>query len=1330
MYRFQLIFLVVFAALLGGVISSLALEPDDYLGDSAIYTGAPSEQPTPNVLFVIDTSEATLGRAPGVGYNSAISYSSSEGFVNDQIYVGDNAGLFSPSQNLGSVRLSYNPSYPSDPFVSCTTTYNTVINGFDTVKTVNVQSLLAKNGTYSGAGSTKFPNLNVSGTCETDPKGEVYATGNYLNYIYSTAVMDSDAVIIQHTYLWRKNPAKPYVSITENFLLIKELTNATSDDEPGAGDNTELYWSTTLEAPTYPKDADGNWDGSDGWGVGDNYYLPVSSDSKTQREAFYEALVPVIGGASPDVNFGFLYYNLNNQGAELGYPMTFFGEDPSAILEALPQGDEDGDGVTDETPQIDVVISPTQRPASESLYDAGYYFMVNNGVFTPQYIKKDGSMPSQQSVNLTASEQIPADMVNICGYNHIIFLTNGLPNADDGTPDIGDWDDDNTESEGIYVYGKGSHWLDDVAYYLHNIVDLNGDGLPGDITVHTVLAFQTEDELIANTAEDGGGLFYNVADVNGLTRALQEILSNIVSESDTAFVAPVVPASTTNRTISSNKVYLGLFKPMNIEPWRGNLKKYKVSLDNELLDVHGNPATDDQGDFVYSQSFWGTGDVDGDGTDEILGADGTRNLVPDTYSPYNSLSVEDPNGGDGGIVDAGGIGGTLQARDLSTDPRAIYTYLGSNLVLSDSANHVTTSNTNIVAATLGVANSTEKDDLINYLHGYDSYGTTATAKRKWIFGDILHSKPLVFNYSNYGDNVETTCTDFSDLTADFNSTLIFVGANDGMLHAFRDCDGREVWAFIPPSLLPDLKYLPEVGHDYYVDAPSSAYVHDFNNDGIIDDTDGDAVVLIFGLRRGGGNAYLTPGDSRGSYIALDVTDPMNPEFLWEVGSTTSTDFGEFGETWSQPRLHKVLDGSAEKVVMFVGAGYDNNEDLRWGDTQGFPSSVVSSPVDPANDTDTTEPTDDGNVAGSTSDATGSQRNPKGRGLYVIEVATLNKDVSGDYTPDFTNSGAFVWKWTIGEDSDMTYSIPTDIAVIDWDGDGFADRAYAGDTGGRMWRFDLPNDKTTTTWSANKDNWSGKIIFNANPGYEGTVASDGTVTSASDSTNGKKIFYRPAVARSGTNAMLYFGSGDREHPLNLSSNDRMYMLFDRGQGSADEIDEGFLIDVTDNTLQESDSTEQITGLLTELYDSGNYGWYIRLENSGEKMLAPPVVFFGQVFYTTYAPLTGQVSDCEVGNLGISRLYHLDFRTGEAVFNYDFTNDTDTTENQRAIGEEGAILKKSDRVRTLGEGIPSGIVTLIDASGKVTMMISASNRVGTYQAPDAKLITPVYWMQWND
>ena len=39
---------------------------------------------------------------------------------------------------------------------------------------------------------------------------------------------------------------------------------------------------------------------------------------------------------------------------------------------------------------------------------------------------------------------------------------------------------------------------------------------------------------------------------------------------------------------------------------------------------------------------------------------------------------------------------------------------------------------------------------------------------------------------------------------------------------------------------------------------------------------------------------------------------------------------------------------------------------------------------------------------------------------------------------------------------MTNSIPGDIRVLDMSGDGLADRMYAADTGGRVWRFDIVN----------------------------------------------------------------------------------------------------------------------------------------------------------------------------------------------------------------------------------------------------------------------------------
>jgi type IV pilus assembly protein PilY1 len=223
-----------------------------------------------------------------------------------------------------------------------------------------------------------------------------------------------------------------------------------------------------------------------------------------------------------------------------------------------------------------------------------------------------------------------------------------------------------------------------------------------------------------------------------------------------------------------------------------------------------------------------------------------------------------------------------------------------------------------------------------------------------------------------------------------------------------------------------------------------------------------------------------------------------------------------------------------------------------------------------------------------------------------------------------------------------------------------------------------------------------------------------------------------------------------------------MLYDRGQTAIDGINETKMVDLTANPLQDGDPTNDAEVLcklgklsgaacasftLTPPY----YGWYVKLNWDfdanddgindldggaasnvvGEKVLAPAVMFNREAFYTTYSPFPDPTASdpCQAGNLGTSRLYHIDFETAESVFNYDVGNDTeDVSADTRAQGMNGSVLLRSDRARTLGEGIPSGIVTLIDASGKVTMMISTSNRVDTYNAPDVRLISPVYWINW--
>jgi type IV pilus assembly protein PilY1 len=190
-----------------------------------------------------------------------------------------------------------------------------------------------------------------------------------------------------------------------------------------------------------------------------------------------------------------------------------------------------------------------------------------------------------------------------------------------------------------------------------------------------------------------------------------------------------------------------------------------------------------------------------------------------------------------------------------------------------------------------------------------------TENRAVITGDILHSEPLVFRY-NY--------------TINTSRSYVFYGANDGMLHAVYDESygladlhrpGTEVWAFIPPDLLPRLKDLIETtSHQFYVDSSPKIYFKDVNNNGLIES--GDQIILVCGERKGGS-----------SYFALDITNPEAPVFLWRIGpsstvsSTPDVTITELGQSWSEPQFGVVKTSASDTVgtpVLFIGGGYSEN----------------------------------------------------------------------------------------------------------------------------------------------------------------------------------------------------------------------------------------------------------------------------------------------------------------------------------------------------------------------------------------------------------------------
>lgn len=224
-----------------------------------------------------------------------------------------------------------------------------------------------------------------------------------------------------------------------------------------------------------------------------------------------------------------------------------------------------------------------------------------------------------------------------------------------------------------------------------------------------------------------------------------------------------------------------------------------------------------------------------------------------------------------------------------------------------------------------------------------SGGTCTGYNQEWKLGDIISSTPkLVSNLriNNYnlppptGYN-DTSYAKFTETTAYQNRGMAFVGANDGMLHAFKlgilkelkekinkaqmndgsgnlanDADnlGREEWAFIPSDAIPFLKYLhdPAYSHLYYVDRSPTVFdasigvptgcATDYSTCTKTADGSTWRTILIGGMGIGGASKNFgaatgvavpqNTGYGYSQYFALDVTDPAAPKFLWELKGST------------------------------------------------------------------------------------------------------------------------------------------------------------------------------------------------------------------------------------------------------------------------------------------------------------------------------------------------------------------------------------------------------------------------------------------------------------
>lgn len=216
-----------------------------------------------------------------------------------------------------------------------------------------------------------------------------------------------------------------------------------------------------------------------------------------------------------------------------------------------------------------------------------------------------------------------------------------------------------------------------------------------------------------------------------------------------------------------------------------------------------------------------------------------------------------------------------------------------------------------VTQTTALSNST----VLSYLRGDASNeGSSAGQYRPrpaGKLGDIVNSSPVyvVKPKLGYPDSFEGSAYSAFRTTYANRTPMLYVGANDGMLHAFEASTGNEKLAFIPNALFPKLANLA-----------SNAYTHRYYVDGT--PTVADAyysgawhTVLVGGLNAGGQGIY-----------ALDVTNPSNFSeanaasiVRWEFTDSSDADLGY---TFSQPVIGRMANG---KWAAIFGNGYNNTE---------------------------------------------------------------------------------------------------------------------------------------------------------------------------------------------------------------------------------------------------------------------------------------------------------------------------------------------------------------------------------------------------------------------
>jgi type IV pilus assembly protein PilY1 len=165
-----------------------------------------------------------------------------------------------------------------------------------------------------------------------------------------------------------------------------------------------------------------------------------------------------------------------------------------------------------------------------------------------------------------------------CENIYVVLMTDGKPTHDtDANSRIRDLLGINSCARYEFDSNQGTlqNCMPKLAKYMFE-TDLDGQWENGDQRVITyTIGFVTDQDLLSDTAEFGGGTYYTAYNAHELADAFQATLTEILS-SNTSFAAPAVAVDAYNRTKSLNAEYIAMFRPASRPRWLGNLKKLEM----------------------------------------------------------------------------------------------------------------------------------------------------------------------------------------------------------------------------------------------------------------------------------------------------------------------------------------------------------------------------------------------------------------------------------------------------------------------------------------------------------------------------------------------------------------------------------------------------------------------------------------------------------------------------------------------------------------------------------------------------------------------------------